>query len=47
MRNWIKRFLLFHGKRHPREMGEHEITQFLSALAVDGHVSASTQNQAL
>jgi integron integrase len=44
---WIKRFILFHGKRHPLEMGAQEITQFLSALAVDGHVSASTQNQAL
>ena len=45
--HWIKRFILFHGKRHPREMGEKEISQFLSALAVNGHVSASTQNQAL
>ena len=45
--HWIKRFVLFHGKRHPRDMGEGEISQFLTALAVDGHVSASTQNQAL
>jgi integrase len=44
---WIKRFILFHGKRHPLEMGANEITQLLSALAVQGHVSASTQNQAL
>jgi integron integrase len=44
---WIKRFILFHGKRHPLEMGEDEIRQFLSALAVHGQVSASTQNQAL
>jgi integrase len=44
---WIKRFILFHGKRHPLEMGEDEITRFLSALAVQGQVSASTQNQAL
>jgi integron integrase len=44
---WIKRFILFHGKRHPLEMGEDEITRFLSALAVHGQVSASTQNQAL
>jgi integrase len=44
---WIKRFILFHGKRHPLEMGKDEITRFLSALAVHGHVSASTQNQAL
>ncbi len=45
--SWIKRFILFHGKRHPLEMGEEEITRFLSALAVEEHVSASTQNQAL
>jgi len=45
--SWIKRYILFHGKRHPLEMGEDEITQFLSALAVHGQVSASTQNQAL
>jgi integron integrase len=44
--SWIKRFILFHGKRHPLEMGEDEITRFLSALAVRGQVSASTQNQA-
>ena len=44
---WIKRFILFHGKRHPLERGEDEITRFLADLAVHGHVSASTQNQAL
>jgi site-specific recombinase XerD len=44
---WIKRFIFFHGKRHPQEMGETEINAFLSDLAVNGHVSASTQNQAL
>ncbi|NLV30082.1 MAG: integron integrase [Acidobacteria bacterium] len=44
---WIRRFILFHGKRHPKEMGETEIAAFLSALAVKGRVSASTQNQAL
>ncbi len=44
---WIKRFILFHKKRHPSEMGEQEITAFLTYLAVDKHVSASTQNQAL
>jgi integron integrase len=44
---WIKRFILFHGKRHPQEMGAAELTAFLSSLAVDHHVSASTQNQAL
>jgi Phage integrase, N-terminal SAM-like domain len=45
--HWIQRFMLFHGTRHPAEMGEKEIGQFLSALAVDQRVSASTQNQAL
>jgi integron integrase len=45
--SWIKRFIFFHGKRHPLEMGQQEIAQFLSALAVEEHVSASTQNQAL
>ncbi|MFQ5851422.1 MAG: phage integrase N-terminal SAM-like domain-containing protein, partial [Candidatus Binatia bacterium] len=44
---WIKRFIFFHNKRHPAEMGEKEIGQFLSSLATDRHVSASTQNQAL
>jgi len=44
---WIKRFILFHKKRHPREMGEQEITAFLTDLAVTKNVSASTQNQAL
>ena len=43
----IKRFIHCHGKRHPLEMGEDEITRFLSALAVRRHVSASTQHQAL
>jgi len=45
--HWIKRFIFFHNKRHPAEMGEAEIARFLSSLASDGHVSASTQNQAL
>ena len=45
--SWIKQFILFQGKRHPLEMGEDEITRFLSALAVHAQVSASTQNQAL
>jgi integron integrase len=44
---WIRRFILFHGKRHPREMGEPEVVAFLSALATRDGVSASTQNQAL
>jgi len=45
--SWIKRFILFHGKRHPRDMGVQEVEQFLSHLAVAGHVAASTQSQAL
>ncbi len=44
---WIKRFIFFHNKRHPLEMSEQEIARFLSSLARDSHVSASTQNQAL
>lgn len=44
---WMKRFILFHNKRQPTEMGEQEIGQFLSSLARDSKVSASTQNQAL
>ena len=44
---WIRRFILFNGKRHPKEMGDVEINAFLSHLAVEGHVAASTQNQAL
>ncbi len=43
---WIRRFIFFHGKRHPAEMGAPEITKFLSSLAVEGNVAASTQNQA-
>lgn len=45
--HWIKRYILFHGKRHPKEMGAAEIESFLSALATDRNVSASTQNLAL
>jgi integron integrase len=44
---WIRRFILFHGKRHPDDLGEPEITGFLSHLATHGQVAASTQNQAL
>lgn len=44
--DWIKRFILFHGKRHPKDMGAPELEAFLSHLAVDRNVSASTQNQA-
>ena len=45
--HWIKRYIFFHNKRHPNEMAEAEIAQFLSSLASGSHVSASTQNQAL
>jgi site-specific recombinase XerD len=44
---WIKRFVLFHNKRHPNEMSAAEVAAFLTHLAVTEHVSASTQNQAL
>jgi len=45
--HWAKRFILFHGKRHPADMGAAEVEAFLTHLAVDGLVSSSTQNQAL
>ncbi|MCC7185405.1 MAG: tyrosine-type recombinase/integrase [Acidobacteria bacterium] len=45
--HWIRRFILFHGKRHPREMGEPQVTAFLTMLATKERVSASTQTQAL
>ncbi len=45
--DWAKRYILFHGKRHPAEMGAPEIQQFLAHLAGEQHVAASTQNQAL
>lgn len=45
--HWIKRFILFNGKRHPKRLGKPEIETFLTHLAVDRKVSASTQNQAL
>jgi integron integrase len=45
--SWIRRYIIFHDKRHPREMGKKEIEQFLTHLAVNGNVAASTQNQAL
>ena len=41
---WIRRYILFHGKRHPAEMGAREITEFLCALALKDKVAASTQN---
>jgi integron integrase len=44
---WIKRFILYFDKRHPREMGEREVERFLTHLAVDEHVAAATQNLAL
>jgi integrase len=44
---WIRRDIFFHDKRHPIEMGAPEVTRFLSALATEGQVAASTQNQAL
>jgi len=45
--HWIKRFILFHNKRHPSEMGEPEVNAYLTHLALKEHVSGSTQNQAL
>ena len=44
--DWVRRFILFHDKRHPKEMGAVEVQAFLTHLAVERHVSASTQNQA-
>jgi integrase len=43
---WIKRYIFFHNKRHPKDMGEKEINEFLTNLAVNQKVAASTQNQA-
>ena len=45
--HWIRHFIVFHGRRHPRELGAAEITAFITWLAVERHVAASTQNQAL
>ena len=44
--DWVRRYILFHGKRHPADMGADEVAAFLSDLAVNRQVSASTQNQA-
>lgn len=44
--DWVRRFVLFHGKRHPKDMGRVEVEAFLTHLAVAGKVAASTQNQA-
>ena len=45
--DWVERFIRFHGKRHPKELGEAEVSEFLTHLARAGKVAASTQNQAL
>ncbi len=45
--HWIKRYIFFHAKRHPAEMGAAEVTAVLTSLAVKAKVAASTQNQAL
>ena len=44
--DWIRRFIIFHGKRHPTDLGAADVEAFLTALAVRGRVAASTQNQA-
>jgi len=44
---WVRRFILFHGKRHPRDLGADDVTAFLTHLAVNRRVSAATQSQAL
>ena len=44
---WLRRYLVFHGRRHPRHLGAPEVEQFLTHLAVHRKVSAATQNQAL
>ncbi|MDO8680368.1 MAG: phage integrase N-terminal SAM-like domain-containing protein, partial [Acidobacteriota bacterium] len=45
--HWIRRYIVFHGKAHPSTLGAEQISAFLTWLAVQQHVSASTQNQAL
>ncbi len=45
--HWVRRFILFHGKKHPEDMGKPQVEAFLTHLAVDRHVAASTQNLAL
>ncbi len=45
--SWIRRYILFNGKRHPRELDEKHVSQFLTDLAINGRVAAATQNQAL
>ena len=43
--SWIKRFIIYHNKKHPKEMGETEIREYMSHLAIDQKISSSTQNQ--
>jgi integron integrase len=45
--NWVRQFIIYHNKRHPRQMGVPEITQFITHLVVERHFSAATQNQAI
>lgn len=45
--HWVKRFIVFHGKRHPKDMGAAEVEAFLSHFSVTGNVAASPQNHAL
>jgi hypothetical protein len=45
--SWVLRYIRFHGKRHPRELGREHVEEFLASLAIQSNVSASTQNQAL
>jgi integron integrase len=45
--DWVRRYIRFHGQKHPRDLGESHVSAFLSALATERHVAASTQNQAL
>jgi hypothetical protein len=42
--HWVNRFILFNNKQHPKDMGEQEVTNFLTHLAVDRHVTSPTQN---
>jgi hypothetical protein len=44
---WVRRYIIFHGKRHPADMGKGELESFLTSLAVERNVSAATQTQAL
>ena len=45
--HWIRRYIVFHHKRHPADLGTADLESFLTSLAVNDHVSAATQNQAL